>query len=106
MGGVLNQNRGRIPDLTVHAKGSGAFGTLTIAGERGAADTGRDVRKFVRHSANNSRARRRCHEDDPSARRLLFFLADEAVNQRSDHRAANGRDPEQPELLDRPASRE
>ena len=69
-------NRERIPERVVHAKGSGAFGTLTIthditaytrasifsavgkktdlfvrfstvAGERGAADTERDVRGFA-----------------------------------------------------------
>lgn len=69
------QNRERIPERTVHAKGSGAFGTLkitadiskytkakflqkgkktdmlirfsTVAGERGAADAERDVRGFA-----------------------------------------------------------
>ena len=70
------QNRERIPERTVHAKGSGAYGTLTIthditqyskasvfskigkktpmlarfstvAGERGAADAERDVRGFA-----------------------------------------------------------
>src|SRR6201993_3592700 len=69
------QNRERIPERTVHAKGSGAFGHLTIthdisqytmakflqkgkktdmlarfstvAGERGAADAERDVRGFA-----------------------------------------------------------
>ncbi|MDR2644337.1 MAG: catalase, partial [Planctomycetaceae bacterium] len=69
-------NRERIPERVVHAKGSGAYGTLTItgditkyskakifsqigkqtplfirfstvAGERGAADTERDVRGFA-----------------------------------------------------------
>ena len=73
---LAHQNRERIPERTVHAKGSGAFGTLTIthditkytkadifskvgkttpclhrfstvAGERGAADTERDVRGWA-----------------------------------------------------------
>ncbi len=73
---VAHFNRERIPERVVHAKGSGAFGTLTItkditayskaavfseiekktelfirfstvAGERGAADTERDVRGFA-----------------------------------------------------------
>src|SRR6266853_5937992 len=70
---LAHQNRERIPERTVHAKGSGAYGTLTVtnditkytraaalskvgkkteaflrvstvAGERGAADAERDVR--------------------------------------------------------------
>jgi len=73
---LAKQNRERIPERTVHAKGSGAYGTLTIthditkytkasvfakvgkttpmlarfstvAGERGAADAERDVRGFA-----------------------------------------------------------
>ncbi len=50
-------NRERIPERVVHAKGSGAYGTLKItgdisrytkvAGERGAADAERDVRGFA-----------------------------------------------------------
>jgi len=72
---LSHQNRERIPERTVHAKGSGAFGTLkiihdiskytkanmlqqgvetpmlirfsTVAGERGAADAERDVRGFA-----------------------------------------------------------
>lgn len=72
---LSHQNRERIPERTVHAKGSGAFGTLKIthdigqytkasvlqkgeetpmlirfsnvAGERGAADAERDVRGFA-----------------------------------------------------------
>lgn len=72
---LAHQNRERIPERAVHAKGSGAFGTLTIthdiskytraaalqpgkvtesflrfstvAGERGAADAERDVRGFA-----------------------------------------------------------
>src|ERR1700761_4738048 len=73
---LAHQNRERIPERTVHAKGSGAYGTLTItndisryskaaalskvgkkteaflrfstvAGERGAADAERDGRGFV-----------------------------------------------------------
>lgn len=72
---LAHQNRERVPERTVHAKGSGAFGTLTItgdiskytrakflqpgtktdmlirfstvAGERGAADAERDVRGFA-----------------------------------------------------------
>jgi catalase len=73
---LAHQNRERIPERTVHAKGSGAYGTLTItsdiakytkaklfarvgkkteafirfstvAGERGAADAERDVRGFA-----------------------------------------------------------
>ena len=73
---LAHQNRERIPERTVHAKGSAAFGTLTItqditqytkaaifakvgqktdlllrfstvAGERGAADAERDVRGFA-----------------------------------------------------------
>src|SRR5579859_4703580 len=72
---LAHQNRERIPERTVHAKGSTAFGTLTIthditkfskaavfkpgtktdlllrfstvAGERGAADAERDVRGFA-----------------------------------------------------------
>ncbi|MEH2473410.1 catalase [Nitrobacteraceae bacterium AZCC 2161] len=73
---LARQNRERIPERTVHAKGSGAYGTLTItndgtkytraaalskigkkteiflrlstvAGERGAADAERDVRGFA-----------------------------------------------------------
>ncbi|MGE9267934.1 MAG: catalase [Verrucomicrobiales bacterium] len=72
---LAHQNRERIPERTVHAKGSGAFGTLriteditrftkakvfvpgtetecllrfsTVAGERGAADAERDVRGFA-----------------------------------------------------------
>ncbi|MFT4175795.1 MAG: catalase [Luteolibacter sp.] len=73
---LAHQNRERIPERTVHAKGSGAFGTLTIthditryskasvfsqigkktdvllrfstvAGERGAADAERDVRGWA-----------------------------------------------------------
>lgn len=73
---LAHQNRERIPERVVHAKGSGAFGTLTIthditayskaaifsqigkqtscllrfstvAGERGAADTERDVRGWA-----------------------------------------------------------
>ncbi|MBO9668183.1 MAG: catalase [Bdellovibrio sp.] len=72
---LARQNRERVPERTVHAKGSGAFGTLTIthdiskytkakflqkgkktdmlarfstvAGERGAADAERDVRGFA-----------------------------------------------------------
>jgi catalase len=73
---LAHQNRERIPERTVHAKGSAAYGTLTInhdntryskagvfakvgkqtevllrfstvAGERGAADTERDVRGFA-----------------------------------------------------------
>lgn len=72
---LAHQNRERIPERVVHAKGSGAFGTLTIthdisrytkakvlqkgsqtpmllrfstvAGERGAADAERDVRGFA-----------------------------------------------------------
>src|SRR6201986_1380509 len=71
---LAHQNRERIPERVVHAKGSGAFGTLTItgdltpysrakvfapgkktellirfstvAGELGAADAERDVRGF------------------------------------------------------------
>nr|WP_294916633.1 catalase [uncultured Neokomagataea sp.] len=72
---LAHQNRERIPERTVHAKGSGAFGTFTVtqditryscasifaevgkktdvltrfstvAGERGAADAERDVRGF------------------------------------------------------------
>ena len=82
---LAHQNRERIPERVVHAKGSGAFGTLTIthditrfskaaifseigkttsclqrfstvAGERGAADTERDVRgwslKFYTEQGN------------------------------------------------------
>ncbi len=73
---LANQNRERIPERTVHAKGSGAYGTLrvtnditkytkadifsyigketpllirisTVAGEKGAADAERDVRGFA-----------------------------------------------------------
>lgn len=72
---LAHQNRERVPERAVHAKGSGAFGTLTIttdiskytrakflqkgkktnmlirfstvAGERGAADAERDVRGFA-----------------------------------------------------------
>lgn len=72
---LAHQNRERVPERVVHAKGSGAFGTLTItgdismytkakvlqlgtttkmlarfstvAGERGAADCERDVRGFA-----------------------------------------------------------
>src|SRR5271163_3462797 len=73
---LAHQNRERIPERTVHAKGVGAFGTLTVthditrytkaklfsevgkktemlarfstvAGERGAADAERDVRGFA-----------------------------------------------------------
>ena len=68
---LAHQNRERIPERTVHAKGTAAFGTLTItkfskaavfkpgtktdvllrfstvAGERGAADAERDVRGFA-----------------------------------------------------------
>jgi catalase len=73
---LAHQNRERVPERAVHAKGSGAFGTLTIehditrytkadifsevgkstrcllrfstvAGERGAADTERDVRGWA-----------------------------------------------------------
>src|ERR1700722_14020007 len=73
---LAHQNRERIPERTVHAKGTAAYGTLTIthditrytkasvfakigkqtevllrfstvAGERGAADTERDVRGFA-----------------------------------------------------------
>src|SRR5690606_35967155 len=72
---LAHQNRERIPERTVHAKGSGAYGMLTIthdiskfskaaifklgkqtdcflrfstvAGERGAADAERDVRGFA-----------------------------------------------------------
>src|SRR3954465_5445966 len=72
---LAHQNRERIPERSQHAKGSGAFGTLTItqditkytnakvlqkgkrteafirfstvAGERGAADAERDVRGFA-----------------------------------------------------------
>jgi catalase len=72
---LAHQNRERVPERTVHAKGSGAYGTLTIthditrftkaavfkrgarteallrfstvAGERGAADAERDVRGFA-----------------------------------------------------------
>ena len=73
---LAHQNRERVPERTVHAKGSGAFGVLTIthditkytranifskigkqtemlarfstvAGERGAADAERDVRGFA-----------------------------------------------------------
>ncbi|WP_024507949.1 catalase [Bradyrhizobium sp. ARR65] len=73
---LAHQNRERIPERTVHAKGSGAYGTLsvtnditrytraaalskigkkteaflrfsTVAGERGAADAERDVRGFA-----------------------------------------------------------
>ncbi|NOX15261.1 MAG: catalase [Epsilonproteobacteria bacterium] len=73
---LAHQNRERIPERTVHAKGSGAYGTLTIinditkhtkadifstigkqtplliristvAGEKGAADAERDVRGFA-----------------------------------------------------------
>src|ERR1700723_3138561 len=72
---LAHQNRERIPERVVHAKGSGAFGTLTItgdiskytkakvlqpgpgtaallrfstvAGERGAADAERGVRGFA-----------------------------------------------------------
>ncbi|QOY55752.1 catalase [Candidatus Sulfurimonas marisnigri] len=72
---LAHQNRERIPERVVHAKGSGAFGTLkithdiskytkanvlqlgvetpmlirfsTVAGERGAADAERDVRGFA-----------------------------------------------------------
>jgi catalase len=40
-------NRERIPERVVHAKGSGAYGSLKIAGERGAADAERDVRGFA-----------------------------------------------------------
>lgn len=72
---LAHQNRERIPERTVHAKGSGAYGTFTVtkditaytraaifsevgkktellarfstvAGERGAADAERDVRGF------------------------------------------------------------
>src|SRR6202051_3839632 len=71
---LAHQNRERIPERTVHAKGTAAYGTLTIthditkyskaavfkpgakteaflrfstvAGERGAADAERDVRGF------------------------------------------------------------
>ena len=72
---LAHQNRERIPERVVHAKGSGAFGVLemtediskytkakvlqtgektklllrfpTVAGERGAADAERDVRGFA-----------------------------------------------------------
>ena len=73
---LAHQNRERIPERTVHANGSGAYGTLsvtnditkytrvaalskvgktakaflrfsTVAGERGAADAERDVRGFA-----------------------------------------------------------
>src|SRR5712691_8242357 len=72
---LAHQNRERIPERTVHAKGSGAYGMLTVthditkytkaaalkpgkkteaflrfstvAGERGAADAERDVRGFA-----------------------------------------------------------
>ncbi len=73
---LAHQNRERIPERVVHAKGSGAYGTLkitknvtryscsdflssvgkktrvlarfsTVAGERGAADAERDVRGFA-----------------------------------------------------------
>src|SRR5580658_10014900 len=72
---LAHQNRERIPERTVHAKGTAAYGTLTIthdisrysraavfklgtktegllrfstvAGERGAADAERDVRGFA-----------------------------------------------------------
>ena len=72
---LVHQNRERIPERVVHAKGSGAFGVLeitediskytkakvlqkgektklllrfsTVAGERGAADAERDVRGFA-----------------------------------------------------------
>src|ERR1700748_3050821 len=73
---LAHQNRERIPERTVHAKGSGAYGTFTVthditkytkasifakigkqtpallrfstvAGERGAADAERDVRGFA-----------------------------------------------------------
>ena len=73
---LAHQNRERVPERTVHAKGSGAFGTFTVthditrytkasifagvgkqtpallrfstvAGERGAADAERDVRGFA-----------------------------------------------------------
>src|SRR5229473_8113555 len=73
---LAHQNRERIPEQTVHAKGSAAYGTLrvthditkytkvaalakigkttdaflrfsTVAGERGAADAERDVRGFA-----------------------------------------------------------
>ena len=73
---LAHQNRERIPERTVHAEGSGAYGTLTVtndiarytkaaalsqvgkkteaflrlstvAGERGAADAERDVRGFA-----------------------------------------------------------
>nr|BFD58850.1 catalase [Bdellovibrio sp. CKG001]BFD62275.1 catalase [Bdellovibrio sp. HM001] len=72
---LAHQNRERVPERTVHAKGSGAFGVLTVthdiskytrakflkkgtktdmlirfstvAGERGAADAERDVRGFA-----------------------------------------------------------
>src|SRR5271169_5547133 len=72
---LAHQNRERIPERTVHAKGAAAYGTLTItqdiskyskaavlrkgaiteallrfstvAGERGAADAERDVRGFA-----------------------------------------------------------
>src|ERR1700675_2819979 len=73
---LAHQNRERIPERTVHAKGSAAYGTLTVthditkntraaalakvgkkteaflrfstvAGERGAADAERDVRGFA-----------------------------------------------------------
>lgn len=72
---LAHQNRERVPERVVHAKGSGAFGTLritedisrytkakvlqkgaqtrmfarfsTVAGERGAADAERDVRGFA-----------------------------------------------------------
>src|SRR3954467_15265708 len=72
---LAHQNRERVPERVVHAKGSGAYGTLTVtqdvsrytkaaflgevgkkteilmrfstvAGERGAADAERDVRGF------------------------------------------------------------
>jgi catalase len=36
--------RERVPERVVHAKGAGAYGTFSVAGEQGSADTARDPR--------------------------------------------------------------
>jgi catalase len=51
---LAHQKRERIPERTVHAKGWGAYGTLTISG---------DISKFTK--ANALQPRRRCWRASP-----------------------------------------
>ena len=53
---LAHQNRERIPERAVHAKGWGAYGTLTISG---------DISKFTKARRCSRAPRRRCWRASP-----------------------------------------